>query len=75
MRIPDIFRINRSLPEKKIYNWHPWFAWYPVKLDCHWQYAWLETVMRKRAIVGAAIDASYEFAWSYYVEEDFKQPY
>lgn len=27
--------------------WHPWFAWYPVRLRSAGCYAWLEWLMRR----------------------------
>lgn len=29
-------------------DWHPWFAWYPVRLGS--TTVWLETIERKRAV-------------------------
>ena len=33
--------------QKRIANWHPWFAWYPVSTGEH-QVRWLEKVERRR---------------------------
>ena len=29
-------------------KWHPWFAWYPVRLDGRDEWVWLERIIRRR---------------------------
>lgn len=31
-------------PRRDLSQWHPWFAWHPVRVDGAW--TWLETVER-----------------------------
>lgn len=38
--------VNFGKPRKDPYEWHIWFAWYPVKAGSTW--VWLEKVRRKR---------------------------
>jgi hypothetical protein len=38
------FRLT-SLP--KIYEWHRWFAWFPVTIDRNGNRVWLETIERR----------------------------
>lgn len=47
------FDCGESATERfeRLSQWHPWFAWFPVKVgsrDCRW----LETVQRRLAYVG-----------------------
>jgi hypothetical protein len=32
------------------WQWHQWFAWYPVRLDDTGKYAWLRTIKRKQEL-------------------------
>jgi hypothetical protein len=34
-----------TLKPKNVREWHPWFAWYPVKIQN--EVVWLEKVQRK----------------------------
>lgn len=36
----------RWLVDKNHWEWHTWYAWYPVRVGKH--YVWLETLQRKR---------------------------
>lgn len=38
--------VNFGKPRKDPYEWHIWFAWYPVKVGS--TRVWLEKVRRKR---------------------------
>jgi hypothetical protein len=46
----DRYRDYRRAKEKariqRLINWHPWFAWYPKKLE-HGDCRWLETIERR----------------------------
>lgn len=52
-------RINDKLD--RVYNWHGWFAWYPVcvNFDTYKDYRWLETVWRRGEYY------SFEREWEY----------
>lgn len=39
--------------EKEFQQWHPWFAWRPIKFTGTRQRAWLETVARQVLIPGS----------------------
>lgn len=52
--------------EARLSDWHPWFAWHPVRLGSH-DCRWLETVMRKGTIYGCPGD--YYWVWKYKAEE------
>lgn len=37
----------------RFWKWHPWYAWYPVRLVCG-RWAWLEKIERRGdAVLGA----------------------
>lgn len=45
------FDCGETLAEKyeRQSQWHPWFAWFPVKVGSH-DCRWLETVQRRRYV-------------------------
>ena len=59
---------NEKYKELFAKDWHPWFAWHPVRLDSH-TIVWLERVKRK-AIPGKTWDTQlkeyrYKVFWEY----------
>ena len=48
------FKIKKRQPVDKT-DWHPWFAWFPVKIGSE-RYAWLEIVQRR----GTWIEKGYD---------------
>lgn len=49
---------KRRAKEQAKYEWHRWFAWYPVQVYCD-QYYWLCWIERKR--VSSVLERDYWF--------------
>lgn len=41
------------------YEWHQWFAWYPVVVECEW--VWLERVERRASRRAYPGEIDYEY--------------
>jgi hypothetical protein len=56
------FDCGETLAERdaRLGEWHPWFAWHPVKIADH-DCRWLETVMRK-----GTVRHSWDDSWMYW---------
>lgn len=54
---------------QQLFEWHDWFAWYPIRNQHHsGQWVWLETIRRKRIAVGPqGLTGNYE--WIYDAHE------
>jgi hypothetical protein len=48
---------------QQLESWHPWYAWYPVRLD-DGRLAWFEWVLRKQC-----------YEWGYYHGVGAYEPY
>lgn len=45
------------------FQWHRWFAWYPVQVGDTW--VWLETVERVRVFIGPTLLPNTRRRWRY----------
>lgn len=50
------FQSSEKAKDQDVRCWHPWFAWYPITIYSNENptttVVWLETVYRKRGLVG-----------------------
>lgn len=50
--------------EARLWNWHPWFAWHPVRIGPT-DVRWLETVERRGQWEWQGMRLGYVWVWNY----------
>lgn len=53
----------RFIPRPSPFDWHPWFAWHPVKAGAVW--VWLESIERRGDWTHAMQDIGIDTAWAW----------